>query len=257
MAGATWNCCCLSVFCVHHTPMRHTMSLHAKHTRKMHAFLAVTCYLHFWQNDQAILHATVVMRLNLTLSLPWCHLKTTSKRVKFQILRHFSFRFHITRERVGIKTHRTKWTFVTGPGKYTVCRRVRALSSLEISQAWGVKGLSWLSRVSTFALRHCLSLFHICCCSYCSLVDLEKGLSLSHCSWKTVCGRVWRTPTSSFPWPSQLKILLSSTSCLGRTVMTMLCRRRLAGRKVHEICTVSSAVNFTASPSLPHPQQAK
>ena len=130
---------------------------------------------------------------------------------------------------------------------------MRALSSLEISQAWGVKGLSWLSRVSTFALRHCLSLFHICCCSYCSLVDLEKGLSLSHCSWKTVCGRVWRTPTSSFPWPSQLKILLSSTSCLGRTVMTTLCRRRLAGRKVHEICTVSSAVNFSASPSLPQP----
>ena len=225
------------------------------HTRKVLAFLAVTCHLHFWQNDWGLLHATAVTWLKVTLSLPWCHLKTTSKRVKFQILKHFSFLFHITRERVGIKTHRTESRFVTGPGKYTVCRRVRALFSPEISQAWAVKGLSWLSRVSASALRQCLSLFHRWCCSYCSLVDLEKGLSLSRCSWKTVCGRVWRTPTSSSPWASQLKILLSSTSCLGRTVTTTLCRHRLAGRKVHDTCTVSSTVNFTASPSLPPPDK--
>ena len=30
MAGATWNCCHLSVFCVPHTVMHHATSLHAK-----------------------------------------------------------------------------------------------------------------------------------------------------------------------------------------------------------------------------------
>ena len=30
MAGATWNCYHLGVFCVHHTTMHHIMSLHAK-----------------------------------------------------------------------------------------------------------------------------------------------------------------------------------------------------------------------------------
>ena len=62
-----------------------------------------------------------------------CHdvtdLKTTSKRVKFPVLKHFCFLFHITRERVGTKLHGTESTFVIGPGNYTVCRCVRALFS--------------------------------------------------------------------------------------------------------------------------------
>ena len=68
----------------------------------------------------------------------------TSERVRVQILKHFSFLFHITRERVGIKTHRTESRFVIGPGKYTVCKCVRALFSPEILQAWAVKGLMHL-----------------------------------------------------------------------------------------------------------------
>ena len=32
------------------------------HIRKVHARLAVTCHLHFWQNDQGLLHATAVTR---------------------------------------------------------------------------------------------------------------------------------------------------------------------------------------------------
>ena len=32
------------------------------HIRKVYACLAVTCHLHFWQNDQDLLHATVVTR---------------------------------------------------------------------------------------------------------------------------------------------------------------------------------------------------
>ena len=49
--------------------------------------------------------------------------------MKCQILKQFSFLFRITRQRAVIKTHRTESTFVTGPGKYTVCRRVRVLFS--------------------------------------------------------------------------------------------------------------------------------
>ena len=56
MAGATWNCCCLSKFCVHHTTMdQFTVSLYT-----VRVCLAVTCHLHFWQNDWDLLHATVV-----------------------------------------------------------------------------------------------------------------------------------------------------------------------------------------------------
>ena len=32
------------------------------HIHKMYACLAVTCHLHFWQNDRDVLHATVVTR---------------------------------------------------------------------------------------------------------------------------------------------------------------------------------------------------
>ena len=60
--------------------------------------------------------------------------------MKFQILKQFCFLFRIACERVGIKTHRLE-RFVTGPEKYTVCWRVRALLSPEILQAWAVKGL--------------------------------------------------------------------------------------------------------------------
>ena len=32
------------------------------HIRKVHACLAVTCYLHFWHNDQGLLHVSAVTR---------------------------------------------------------------------------------------------------------------------------------------------------------------------------------------------------
>ena len=49
------------MFCVHRTTMQQfIVSLHSKaHT---HVFLAVTCHLHFWQNDRDLLRATVVTR---------------------------------------------------------------------------------------------------------------------------------------------------------------------------------------------------
>ena len=58
MAGATWNCCCLGTFCVHHTPMHHDFM--QSHIHKVHACLAITCHLHFSQTDQDLLHATAV-----------------------------------------------------------------------------------------------------------------------------------------------------------------------------------------------------
>ena len=38
---------------------RHFMQ---RHTRRVHVYLAVTCQLHFWQNDRDLLRATVVTR---------------------------------------------------------------------------------------------------------------------------------------------------------------------------------------------------
>ena len=58
MAGATWNCCRLGAFCAHHTTMSHHFM--QNHICRVHACLAVTCHLHFQQNDQDPLLAPVV-----------------------------------------------------------------------------------------------------------------------------------------------------------------------------------------------------
>ena len=47
---------------VHYATMHHVTSLYAKHIHMVHAHLAVTCHLHFWQNDQGLLRATAVTR---------------------------------------------------------------------------------------------------------------------------------------------------------------------------------------------------
>ena len=48
-------------FSVHHTILRQfTVTPYSKPLRKMHARLAVTCHLRFWQNDWDLLRATVV-----------------------------------------------------------------------------------------------------------------------------------------------------------------------------------------------------
>ena len=77
MAGASRNCCHLSTFCVHRTTMHHITSLHANHVPRVHACLAITGHLHFWQNDHDFLHATAVTwgwnryRNKSTKSWPW------------------------------------------------------------------------------------------------------------------------------------------------------------------------------------------
>ena len=69
MAGATLNCCHLCTFCVLHTTMHHVTSCKSTYNIyfyvcvcvcRVHACLAVTCHLHFWQNDQDLLHAIAV-----------------------------------------------------------------------------------------------------------------------------------------------------------------------------------------------------
>ena len=59
MAGATWNCCLLGASCVHHTTMHHDTTCEATYVRCVR-ILAVTCHLHFWQNDQDLLRAAAV-----------------------------------------------------------------------------------------------------------------------------------------------------------------------------------------------------
>ena len=59
MAGATWNCCRLGASSVYTIQPCHFMQ---SHIRKVYACLAVTCCLHFWQNDWDLLHAAAVTR---------------------------------------------------------------------------------------------------------------------------------------------------------------------------------------------------
>ena len=59
MAGATWNCCRLGAISVDTIQPCHIMQ---SHIHKVCVCLAVTCHLHFWQNDRDLLHATAVTR---------------------------------------------------------------------------------------------------------------------------------------------------------------------------------------------------
>ena len=61
MTGATRNRCCLdasSVYTMHHVTSCKTTNVRFS----CQACLAVTCHLHFWQNDRDLLRATVVTR---------------------------------------------------------------------------------------------------------------------------------------------------------------------------------------------------
>ena len=56
------NCCRLGAFCVHHTTMHMSRHFRQSYTRRLHACLAATCHLHFWQNDRDLLRATAETR---------------------------------------------------------------------------------------------------------------------------------------------------------------------------------------------------
>ena len=62
MVGATWSCCRLGAGSGY--TIQPCTSLHCHFIWscicRIHVCLAVTCHLHFWQNDWDLLHATVV-----------------------------------------------------------------------------------------------------------------------------------------------------------------------------------------------------
>ena len=64
MAGATLNCCHLGTSSVYTIQPRTSLQRYftQSHVGRVHACLAVTCHLHFWQNDWDLLRATAVTR---------------------------------------------------------------------------------------------------------------------------------------------------------------------------------------------------
>ena len=79
---------CRRKSCIHHTTMLHVTSCKATDIT-VYACLAVTCHLHFWQNDQDLLCANAVKRgwngypwssYKSTLT-DWCHLVQLSSQL--------------------------------------------------------------------------------------------------------------------------------------------------------------------------------
>ena len=64
MAGTAWNCCRLGASTVYTIQPCTSLQCHfiQSHRGRVYACLAVTCLLHFWQNDRGLLRATAVTR---------------------------------------------------------------------------------------------------------------------------------------------------------------------------------------------------
>ena len=62
MADATWNCCRLGAHSVYTIQPCTSLQCHFiwSHMHSVHAYVAITCHLHLWQNDWDLLHATAV-----------------------------------------------------------------------------------------------------------------------------------------------------------------------------------------------------
>ena len=117
------------------------------HIRKVYACLAVTCHLHFWQNDRDFLRATVVTRGWNGYRNKSQHRKSTLEK---KILPPFQQGFEPAtfQSRVRCSNHwaipapsetRTIGNRCYRTGKYTVCRRVPASFNQDILQAGAVK----------------------------------------------------------------------------------------------------------------------
>ena len=65
MAGAMWNCCRLSAHSVYTIQPVHRVTLFEGiiYICRVHLYSAVTCHLHFWQNDRDLLYAAAVTRV--------------------------------------------------------------------------------------------------------------------------------------------------------------------------------------------------
>ena len=115
-----------------------------------------------------LLLLTCSLLLLLTCSLPWWHVKTTNTSVIFclflflfcfgVVLLSFSH-YHVQ----GFSSKRTELKAeVLQDGKYTVCRRVRALFSPEAVQFGAVKGLVLISLRNSFEMCIYLSILLLC-----------------------------------------------------------------------------------------------
>ena len=64
MAGASWNCCCLGARSGYTLQLCNSLQCHfiRSYICWVHICLAVTCRLHFWQNDRYLLRAIAVTR---------------------------------------------------------------------------------------------------------------------------------------------------------------------------------------------------
>ena len=64
MAGATWNCYRLGESSVYTIQPCTSLQCHfiQRHIGRVYVCLAVTCHLHFWQNDRDRLRATAITR---------------------------------------------------------------------------------------------------------------------------------------------------------------------------------------------------
>ena len=77
------------------------------HIRKVYACLAVTCHLHFWQNDQDLLHASVVTQgWNGYWNKSQCRKSTLDKKILPPLLQGFEpATFHYFQSQVRRSNH--------------------------------------------------------------------------------------------------------------------------------------------------------
>ena len=110
--------------------------------RKVYACLAVTCHLHFWQNDRDFLRATVVTR-------GWNGYRNKSQHRKS------------TLEKKILPPFQRRWTWAPVPnGFYGLCGRHATLNSNWTRQTVGTghQGVSrqdWCERIVVFLLQCC------------------------------------------------------------------------------------------------------
>ena len=109
---------------------------------------------------RCLLLLKLLFSVNLTLSLPWCHLKMMSNVWNLKPLSHFVSFFALACEKTFITAHSIERRCYR-TGKYTVCRHVPASFSLDILQARAVKGLKWFWRDS-FEEEGAFSFQHLC-----------------------------------------------------------------------------------------------
>ena len=129
------------------TPCNHTpCHFMQSHIRKVYACLAVTCHLHFWQNDQGILRATAVnikitsrtcrFETGIYLQLPNFKLRLISwERVTYSILFHKVIKVLFPLSLSHALTYARTHAHTEAQNRYTVClsTEIGSQANCEIS----------------------------------------------------------------------------------------------------------------------------